>query len=69
MTKTNTSYFRVIADPDLPKAERRRAGEKNPLVNRTFPNHEAARLALYYCEVPSRQYKIVECYPVGMNVL
>jgi hypothetical protein len=69
MTKTNAGRFKVIADPDLPKAERRRAGDKNPLIGKVFDTHEAARMALYYSEVPVRQYKVVEFYPVGVSVL
>jgi hypothetical protein len=63
--KPDKTFFRVIADPDLPKEDRKLFAAKNPLVGQTFPTKEAARIALYYSEVAHYNYKVVQCWPSG----
>ena len=62
--KPDTTFYRVIADPDLPKKERREAGDYNKLKNKTFPTKEAASIANYQ-ENAHYNYKVVQCWPSG----
>lgn len=62
------SYFKVMADPYLPKNDRREAGERNTLSKKRFATKEAANLARQSLPDPYL-YITVECWPVNMETL
>jgi hypothetical protein len=62
------SYFRVQADPDLPRAERIEAGKHNSLVGKTFPTKELANIARYNMG-NHHKYVVAECISVGADIL
>lgn len=45
MVKPNTSFFRVIADPDLMQEERKLFADRNPLAGKVFATKVEASLA------------------------
>lgn len=57
-------HYRVIADPDLPKEQRRKAGEANEIVGKIFHSMGAALIAKGSLKNPD-QYVAVECWPSG----
>jgi hypothetical protein len=62
-----SSYFRVQANPDLPRDARLEAQKQNKLVGRIFPSWKKADIARTALLARPQWYVVAECISVGIE--